>query len=662
MNPLRSEDETREKRKMDKKNESFKPYISADKVLPEFTVTSILMGIILAVVFGAANAYLGLKVGMTVSASIPAAVISLGVIRVIMKKNSILESNMVQTIGSAGESLAAGAIFTMPALFLWAEEGKIAMPGYLEITLIALFGGILGVLFMIPLRKALIVEEHGILPYPEGMACAEVLLAGEEGGSNASTVFAGMGLGAAFKFIVDGLKIVPSDITTPNIKGYAGQIGVEIYPALIGVGYICGPSISSYMFAGGIIAWLVLIPAVVFFGGSIDFATLGNTGLAGQTIAEVYEANGASAIWSNVIKYVGAGAIATGGVISLLKSLPLIIKTFAGAMKSLKNTSGGTNVRTDRDMKMPVVLGIILIVIILIWLVPSVPVSLLGAFLIAIFGFFFATVSSRMVGLIGSSNNPVSGMAIATLLISTFVLKATGNTGMAGMTGAIAIGSIICVIAAIAGDTSQDLKTGFIVGATPAKQQVGELIGVVASGFAIAGVMSLLNKAWGFGSAEIPAPQATLMKMIVEGIMDAKLPWVLVFMGVFLALALEVLRVPVMPFAIGLYLPIYLSCGIMVGGVVRLFLDKKKEAEAKKKEMISNGTLYCAGMIAGEGLVGILMAVLAIIKVGDNSIGAIIGGLFNLSGAAGNIVGLIVLALMILSLLKFSVWSKTKSK
>ena len=662
MNPLRSEDEKREKRKMDKKNESFKPYISADKVLPEFTVTSILMGIILAVVFGAANAYLGLKVGMTVSASIPAAVISLGVIRVIMKKNSILESNMVQTIGSAGESLAAGAIFTMPALFLWAEEGKIAMPGYLEITLIALFGGILGVLFMIPLRKALIVEEHGILPYPEGMACAEVLLAGEEGGSNASTVFAGMGLGAAFKFIVDGLKIVPSDITTPNIKGYAGQIGVEIYPALIGVGYICGPSISSYMFAGGIIAWLVLIPAVVFFGGSIDFATLGNTGLAGQTIAEVYEANGASAIWSNVIKYVGAGAIATGGVISLLKSLPLIIKTFAGAMKSLKNTSGGTNVRTDRDMKMPVVLGIILIVIILIWLVPSVPVSLLGAFLIAIFGFFFATVSSRMVGLIGSSNNPVSGMAIATLLISTFVLKATGNTGMAGMTGAIAIGSIICVIAAIAGDTSQDLKTGFIVGATPAKQQVGELIGVVASGFAIAGVMSLLNKAWGFGSAEIPAPQATLMKMIVEGIMDAKLPWVLVFMGVFLALALEVLRVPVMPFAIGLYLPIYLSCGIMVGGVVRLFLDKKKEAEAKKKEMISNGTLYCAGMIAGEGLVGILMAVLAIIKVGDNSIGAIIGGLFNLSGAAGNIVGLIVLALMILSLLKFSVWSKTKSK
>ena len=635
------------------KNTEFKPYIPAEKITPELTVTSVIMGCILAVIFGAANAYLGLRVGMTVSASIPAAVISMGVIRVILRRNSILESNMVQTIGSAGESLAAGAIFTMPALFLWAEEGKIAMPGYLEITLIALFGGILGVLFMIPLRKALIVEEHGILPYPEGMACAEVLLAGEEGGSNASTVFAGMGLGAAFKFIVDGLKIVPSDIATPNIKGYAGQIGVEIYPALIGVGYICGPSISSYMFAGGIIAWLVLIPAVVFFGGSIDFATLGNTGLAGQTIAEVYEANGASAIWSNVIKYVGAGAIATGGVISLLKSLPLIIKTFAGAMKSLKNTSGGTNVRTDRDMKMPVVLGIILIVIILIWLVPSVPVSLLGAFLIAIFGFFFATVSSRMVGLIGSSNNPVSGMAIATLLISTFVLKATGNTGMAGMTGAIAIGSIICVIAAIAGDTSQDLKTGFIVGATPAKQQVGELIGVVASGLAIGGVLYLLDAAWGYGTAEIPAPQAQLMKMIVEGIMGGNLPWGLVFVGVFLAICLEILRIPVMPFAIGLYLPIYLNATIMIGGIVRGLLDSRKGVDEKTKTAQStDGTLYCAGMIAGEGLVGILLAIFAVVGISLD-----MSGVVNL----GNIGGVVLMIIMILSLLKFSIWRKKKA-
>lgn len=613
------------------------------------------MGVLLAVVFGAANAYLGLRVGMTVSASIPAAVISMGVIRVIMKKNSILESNLVQTIGSAGESLAAGAIFTLPALFLWAAEGKMDKPSILEITVIALIGGLLGVFFMVPLRNALIVREHGVLPYPEGTACAEVLLAGEEGGANASTVFAGLGIAGAFKFIIDGLKLVPSEINI-RVKGYAGEIGTQIYPAVMSVGYICGPRISSYMFAGGIISWLVLIPAIVLFGSDLTLYP----GTA--PIGEMFASGGASAIWGSYIRYIGAGALAAGGIISLIKSLPLIVRTFRDALKSMNGTKEGGNVRTNQDLNMKIILVAIAILTILVWLLPQIPVSLLGAVIVVIFGFFFATVSSRMVGLVGSSNNPVSGMAIATLLISTFVLKATGNTGMAGMTGAIAIGSIICVIAAIAGDTSQDLKTGFIVGATPAKQQVGELIGVVASGFAIAGVMSLLNKAWGFGSAEIPAPQATLMKMIVEGIMDAKLPWVLVFMGVFLALALEVLRVPVMPFAIGLYLPIYLSCGIMVGGVVRLFLDKKKEAEAKKKEMISNGTLYCAGMIAGEGLVGILMAVLAIIKVGDNSIGAIIGGLFNLSGAAGNIVGLIVLALMILSLLKFSVWSKTKSK
>ena len=351
----------------------------------------------------------------------------------------------------------------------------------------------------------------------------------------------------------------------------------------------------------------------------------------------------------------GAGAIATGGVISLLKSLPLIIKTFAGAMKSLKNTSGGTNVRTDRDLKMPVVLGIILIVIILIWLVPSVPVSLLGAFLIAIFGFFFATVSSRMVGLIGSSNNPVSGMAIATLLISTFVLKATGNTGMAGMTGAIAIGSIICVIAAIAGDTSQDLKTGYLLGATPKKQQIGELIGVVAAGLAIGGVLYLLNTAWGYGSAEVPAPQATLMKMIVEGIMGGKLPWTLVFIGVFLAIGLEILRIPVMPFAIGLYLPIYLNAAIMIGGVVRMFVDGRKNVDDKKKEeQATDGTLYCAGMIAGEGLVGILLAILAVVNVSS---------VFDLSGSInlGNAGGVILMLLMILSLLKFSIWNKKKA-
>ena len=638
-------------------NTEFKPYIPAEKVTPELTVTSVIMGCILAVIFGAANAYLGLRVGMTVSASIPAAVISMGVIRVLLRRNSILESNMVQTIGSAGESLAAGAIFTMPALFLWAEEGLSDKPGIVEITLIALCGGILGVLFMVPLRNALIVKEHATLLYPEGTACADVLLAGEEGGANASTVFSGMGLAAIFKFVVDGLKLLPADVAAA-FKSFKGEIGMEVYPALLGVGYIVGPKIASYMFVGSLMGWMVIIPMICLFGPD----TWMYPAAEGTTIAQLYANGGAAAIWSTYVKYIGAGAIATGGIISLIKSLPLIVTTFRDSMKSMKGSKSTSTARTAQDLPMQFILLGVFAMVFIIWIVPAIPVTLLGAFIIVIFGFFFATVSSRMVGLVGSSNNPVSGMAIATLLIATFAIKSSGKTGIDGMTAAIAVGSVICIIAAIAGDTSQDLKTGFLLGATPKTQQIGELIGVVASGFAIAGVMSLLNKAWGFGSAEIPAPQATLMKMIVEGIMDAKLPWVLVFMGVFLALALEVLRVPVMPFAIGLYLPIYLSCGIMVGGVVRLFLDKKKEAEAKKKEMISNGTLYCAGMIAGEGLVGILMAVLAIIKVGDNSIGAIIGGLFNLSGAAGNIVGLIVLALMILSLLKFSVWSKTKSK
>lgn len=650
---------------MKEQKKTFKPYISADKVLPEFTVASILMGILLAVVFGAANAYLGLKVGMTVSASIPAAVIGMGVIRVIMRKNSILESNMVQTIGSAGESLAAGAIFTMPVLFLWAEENQTAMPGFMEITLIALFGGILGVLFMIPLRKALIVEEHGVLPYPEGMACAEVMMAGEKGGASAATVFAGMGLGAVFKFVVDGLKVVPSEINI-KVKGFASQFGTQVYPALMGVGYICGPKIASYMFAGGIIGWLVLIPAIVFFGGNVDFETIGNTKLAGSTIAELYASDGAAAIWSNIIKYIGAGAVACGGIISLIKSLPLIIKTFAGAMKGLRGVKGNSanEERTNTDIGMPVVLGGILIIVLLLAFLPVVPVGILGAVLIVIFGFFFATVSSRMVGLVGSSNNPVSGMAIATLLFSTLLLKATGHTGMAGMTGAIAIGSVICIIAAIAGDTSQDLKTGFIVGATPKKQQIGELIGVVSSGLAIAGVLALLNRAWGFGSAEIPAPQATLMKMIVEGIMDAKLPWVLVFMGVFLAIAVEILHVPVLPFAIGLYLPVQLSTCIMIGGAVRWFVERaRSNSEEEKKNKTEGGVLYCAGLIAGEGLIGILLAVFAIIPMAKGeTLASVIGSVVNLNGIAGIIGSLVVLILMILSLLKFSIWKKTKSE
>ena len=626
------------------KKDEFKPYIPADKITPEFTVTSVIMGILLAIIFGAANAYLGLRVGMTVSASIPAAVISMGVIRVIMKKDSILESNMVQTIGSAGESLAAGAIFTLPVLFLWSKEGITEAPSLITISLIALFGGILGVLFMVPLRNALIVKEHGVLPYPEGTACAEVLLAGEEGGASAKSVFAGMGLAALFKFVVDGLKVIPSVITVP-LKAFKTELSAEVYPALLGVGYICGPKIASYMFAGGLIGWVVLIPAIITFGGS----TILYPGT--KTIADMYAAGGASAIWSSYIRYIGAGAVAAGGIISLIKSLPLIVRTFADAIKGMKGAGNSNSaVRTEVDLDMRVIGIGVLIMIIAIWLLPEIPVSPLGAVIIALFGFFFATVSSRMVGIVGSSNNPVSGMAIATLLFSTLCLKVTGDTGVHGMKGAIAIGSVICIIAAMAGDTSQDLKTGYILGATPKKQQIGELIGAVVSAVTIGGVLVLLDSAWGFGTTELAAPQATLMKMIIEGVMEGNLPWALVFIGVFIAIVVEILGISVLPVAIGLYLPLELSATIMIGGVIRWFVDKKK-ADREENKDANSGILFCSGMIAGEGLVGILLAILAVVNV---------AGKIDLSGSftTGIIGGVVLMVVMILCILKFSLWSK----
>lgn len=629
-------------------NKEFKPYVPAERVTPELTVTSVIMGIILAVVFGAANAYLGLRVGMTVSASIPAAVIAMGVIRVIMRKNSILESNIVQTIGSAGESLAAGAIFTLPALFLWAAEGKTEVPSLLEITVIALLGGLLGVFFMIPLRNALIVKEHGVLPYPEGSACAEVLLAGEEGGANASTVFAGMGFAALFKFIIDGLKLVAGEVSA-SVKGFAGEIGTQIYPAVMSVGYICGARISSYMFAGGVLSWLVLIPMMVLFGENIVLYP------GTETIGDIYAAGGASAIWSSYIRYIGAGALAAGGIISLIKSLPLIVKTFGGAMKSIAGTQGVSSGRTSRDLNMKIVLISIAVLTLLVWLVPFIPVNLIGAIIIVVFGFFFATVSSRMVGLVGSSNNPVSGMAIATLLIATIVLKVTGQTGIGGMCSAIAIGSIICIVSAIAGDTSQDLKTGYILGATPKKQQIGEILGVIAAALAIGGTLYLLNSAWGFGTDQLAAPQATLMKLIIEGVMEGNLPWALVFIGVFIAIVAEIVGIPVLPFAIGVYLPVQLNACIMVGGLVRLALDKLKRKEEEKQAIVNDGVLFCSGMIAGEGLVGILLAVLAIFGI-DKAID--LSAMLNIPSSVMNIGGLALFGIIILTLLKFSLWKK----
>lgn len=637
---------------MDKK-EQFKPFIPAESTLPEFTPTAIILGLLLAVVFGGANAYLGLRVGMTVSASIPAAVISMGVIRVILKKDSVLENNIVQTIGSAGESVAAGAIFTLPALFLWANEWGTEFPSLIEITLITIIGGCLGILFMVPLRKALIVKEHDVLPYPEGKACAKVLLAGEDGGAKAGFVFKGLGLSAVYKFIADGLKLFPSEIHY-EIKPYAGAgIGADVLPALLGVGYICGAKISSYLFAGGIVGWLVLMPMIVLFGSNeILFPSVS------ATIGEIYAQNGSWGIWSNYIKYIGAGAVATGGLISLIKSLPLIFQTFIKAIRDYGKETDNTALRTNQDLPISFILINILLFALLLWLIPVIPVNLFCAFLIVIFGFFFATVSSRMVGLIGSSNNPVSGMTIATILISSILLKLTGQTGREGMIAAIAIGSVICIIAAIAGDTSQDLKTGFLIGSTPKYQQIGELVGVTASATAIGAILYLLNSAWPYGSQQLPAAQATLMKMIVEGVMGGNLPWTLIFIGVFIGIAVEILGIPVLPFAVGLYLPIHLSVPMMIGGVVRWLIDNKKQlSETNRNSLAEDGVLFCSGLIAGEGLIGILLAVFAVIPVGTSGsfgdmISTFMSGTF-LNSNAGGILFFLILTFMLLKVTYF---------
>ena len=627
-------------------NAEFKPYIPANKITTELTVTSIITGIILAIVFGAANAYLGLRVGMTISASIPAAVIAMGVTRIILKKNSILESNMVQTIGSAGESLAAGAIFTMPALFLWAKEGLIEQPSILTISLITVCGGILGVLFMIPLRNSIIVQEHGTLPYPEAQACAEVLLAGEEKGSEAKAVFAGMGVAAAFKFIIDGLKMVPEVISIP-LKALKTEFTTEIYPAVVAVGYICGYKISSFLFAGSLLAWFVMIPAIEVFGGDTVLFP------ANCSVAELYAAGGASAIWSNFVRYIGAGALAAAGIISLIKSLPLICKTFASAMKGLKNSTGvNSDDRTSKDLSIKFVLIGVLVVVLAIWLLPPIQAGLVSALLIVLFGFFFATVSSKMVGLVGSSNNPVSGMAIATLLIATILLKITGDTGSHGMVSAITIGSIICIIAAIAGDTSQDLKTGYLLGATPKKQQIGELIGAVISALTIGGVLILLNTAWGFGSKELSAPQATLMKLVTEGVMNGNLPWNFVFIGAACTVIFEILGMPSLAVAIGIYLPLELTAPIMIGGVLRKIMDKKNNSSSSES---SKGVLFSSGLIAGEGLLGVLLAILTVAGVADKiAFGAAIPNVVRVIGSV------VVFALLLVLMVKYALRGKNE--
>lgn len=573
----------------------FKPYVPATEKRPEFTITAMIIGAILAIVFGAANAYLGLIVGMTVSASIPAAVISMAILRIIMKRTSILENNIVQTITSTGESLAAGIIFTLPALFIWQMQ-----PSLTTIAIIALAGGILGVVLMIPLRRALIVKEHGTLPYPEGTACAEVLVAGEKGGKGAKLIFGGLGIGAAFKFLTDAVKAFPSSVEWEIYKFKNAAIGMDTLPALLGVGFIIGPRIAAYMFAGAVLGWLGIIPLISFIG---DFA---NTAIypAEVPISEMNYHD----IWGNYLRYIGAGAVAFGGIMGLVKSLPTIFSSFTGAVKGFSDVGNSDELRTDKDIPMFLIVILTIAFIGILMFFPHIEIGFIGAILLLIFGFFFVTVSSRIVGIVGSSSNPVSGMTIAALIFISIVLSAVGQTGEAGMVTAIIIGAVVCIAAAIAGDTSQDLKTGYIVGSTPKWQQIAQLYGVLITSIVIGFILILLDNAYGFGSAELPAPQAVLMSMVVEGIMHGDLPWTLIFIGAAVAAMVELFGIGSLPFAVGLYLPIHLSSPIMVGGIIRWITTRRSKNEDELKEKNERGILLASGYIAGEALMGVIVA------------------------------------------------------
>ncbi|WP_164668062.1 OPT family oligopeptide transporter [Virgibacillus doumboii] len=577
-------------------NPGFKPYVPASKNPPQFTWVAMVVGAVLAIVFGAANAYLGLIVGMTVSASIPAAVISMAVLRIIMKRTSILENNIVQTITSTGESLAAGVIFTLPALFIWQLE-----PSLTTIAIIALAGGILGVVLMIPLRRALIVNEHDTLPYPEGTACAEVLHAGEEGGKGAKLVFAGLGIGALFKLLTDAVKAFPSSVEWEIYKFKNAAIGMDTMPALLGVGYIIGPRIAGIMFAGGVLGWLGIIPLISFIG---DVTT--TPIYPGEIpISEM----GFHQIWDNYLRYIGAGAVAFGGIMGLVKTLPTIVSSFKGSVQGFSAAGDGNDLRTDEDLPMTliVVLTVVFMGILLFW--PTISIGIVGAVLLFIFGFFFVTVSSRIVGIVGSSSNPVSGMTIGALIFISLVLTAIGQTGQAGATTAIIIGSVVCIAAAIAGDTSQDLKTGYIVGATPKWQQIAQLYGVLITSIIIGFILILLDNAYGFGSTELPAPQAVLMSMVVDGIMSGDLPWNLIFIGAAAAATVELFGIGSLPFAVGLYLPIHLTSPIMLGGIINGIIKRRTKNKEEYKEKNERGILLASGYIAGEALMGVFVAI-----------------------------------------------------
>jgi putative OPT family oligopeptide transporter len=591
----------------DRTTGAFQPYIPASQQSAEFTAKAIVIGALFGLLFGASTVYLGLRAGLTVSASIPIAVLAISLLKR-LGGSTILENNIVQTIGSAGESLAAGVVFTIPALIFLAPFGP-AYFNYFQITLLAIAGGILGVLMMVPLRRALIVKEHGVLPYPEGTACADVLVAGERGGALARMVFSGLGIGALWKGLSWIVQLVPTaaGYTFPRTSFFPNAtLNVDLSPEYMGVGYVIGPRIAGVMFAGGVLSWLVLLPLLSYLGNFMT-VPLPPVPASGLRIDQM----SAGQLWSAYIRYTGAGAVLAAGLITLARTLPTIVTSFREGVKDFGTAAGAAaRVRTERDMPLGVVLLGSLLLAAFLAVVPGAPTqgNVLSAVLVVLFGFFFVTVSSRITGLIGSSSNPISGMTIATLILTCTIFVAAGWVGDAYAPIALGVGAVVCIAAAIAGATSQDLKTGFLVGATPVWQQIGLVIGVVTSAFVI-GITTLeLNEVMAIGSSSLPAPQATLMSTIIKGLLSQNLPWGLVLVGVFISVTLELCGIRSLSFAVGSYLPISTTAPIFVGGLVRWWVERKTGRHEESE--IGSGTLFSSGLIAGGSLTGILYAAL----------------------------------------------------
>ena len=605
--------------------------------IPEFTLKAVIAGILLGILFGCANAYLGLRVGMTVSASIPAAVLTVALFKAFRLKGTILEANLSQTIGSASTSLATGTIFTIPALFLWGMA-----PPYLQVVVLCFLGALLGLSAMIPLRRLLIVDAHAELPYPEGTACAEVLRATAEGTSGGAWIFRGMAVGALVKVALALWFLLPTTLGVDVPFLPKASLALEVAPALLAVGYILGYRQSGVLVAGSLVSSLVLIPLFAWLGGGLPEVLAPAT----KRIADM----SADEIWRSYVRYVGAGAVAVAGILTVLKNAPTMIGSFKAVASGLLRRGAETTERIltgerDRDLPPIFVVAGIVVVVLVSGLVPGVfsgdltlGQRLVCAAGVGIFGVLFVTVAARIVGIVGVSSQPTSGIALVTLLGTASVFAAMGWTDPGARAAVLTVGTIVAIAASKAGDISQDLKTGFLVRATPAKQQLGQLIGAAFACWAVAGTVLLLGQTYTFGDKEIPAPQAVLMKTIIEGVLAGSLPWGLVLTGGGLAIAAMLCGVSGLAFAIGVYLPLSTMATIYVGGCVRALVERRELGQAAREGEGNAGILAASGLVAGEGLAGVLVAALVALGVAPKSMAPRLGGVPGELVAAGVLV------------------------